>query len=305
MFESLPTFSTITPRHYASGAWRRHVPFGYDLVALLKPEKLVELGTYRGESFFAFAQSVQENSLPTTCYAVDTWQGDEHAEYDDGEEMFAGVEAHRAAHYSGFTHLLRCTFDEARAQFAEGSIDLLHIDGLHTYEAVKNDFDTWLPKAAKNGIIIFHDVEERRDDFGVWKLWGEIAPQYPSFSFRHGHGLGVLSVNPDTSHLAPFLQKLLSGDGKFGQKVEDYYQLVSRSLEAGVAENRAATLDADLFTARRALEKAEAKMEKLKADSEKKNGELKKRLEGAKEDLAKAKSGVGWHMGKPFRMLGK
>jgi hypothetical protein len=41
---------------------------------------------------------------------------------------------------------------------------------------------------------MLHDVAERGRDFGVWKLWGEISHRYPSFAFRHGHGLGILGV---------------------------------------------------------------------------------------------------------------
>ena len=42
--------------------------------------------------------------------------------------------------------------------------------------------------------MLFHDVAERRADFGVWRLWSELTQRYPSFTFHHGHGLGVLGV---------------------------------------------------------------------------------------------------------------
>lgn len=87
-------------------------------------------------------------------------------------------------------------FDEAVRAFEDSSIDLLHIDGLHTYEAVKHDYETWLPKVNKeNGIILFHDVSEKSKDFGVYELWGELQEKYEALTFEHYHGLGVIFLN--------------------------------------------------------------------------------------------------------------
>lgn len=181
--------SLVTPN-----SWCGHLPFAAWLVQQFKPEIFVELGTHTGNSFFTFCQAVKENSLPTRCYAIDTWQGDEHAGYY-GDEIYGRVDAHTSEHYNGFARLLRTTFDEGLNYFADNSIDLLHIDGLHTYDAVKHDFDTWLPKLGPGAVVIFHDTNVRQNNFGVWQLWQELAQRYPAFEFLHSHGLGLLQLD--------------------------------------------------------------------------------------------------------------
>jgi hypothetical protein len=184
-------------------AWIGHLPFAAWVIKELAPKGFVELGTHSGNSYFSFCQSVVENDLPTKCYAVDTWQGDEHAgHYND--EVFIKVNAHHQEHYAEISNLLRMTFDEAATTFMDASIDLLHIDGLHTYEAVRHDFETWLPKLAPGAIVLFHDTNVLEHGFGVWKLWKELQVDYPDhLEFIHSNGLGVLQLND-----APYDKKL-------------------------------------------------------------------------------------------------
>src|SRR5262249_31438262 len=161
------------------------IPFGMFIVDLLRPNLLVELGTHHGDSYCAFCQAVQTLNLPTRCYAVDNWHGDQHIpEY--GPEVLVDLRAHHDELYGGLSLLLPSSFDDAVAQFDDGSIDLLHIDGTHTYGTVKHDFETWLPKMSQAGVVLFHDTNIRQPNFGVWRLWTEIKQHYPHMEFLHG-----------------------------------------------------------------------------------------------------------------------
>ena len=174
-------------------AWWGHVPFAFWITSACRPKVLVELGTHHGVSYAAFCEAVMRQQLTCRCYAVDTWAGDAHAGYY-GDEVYNELKIFHDARYGAFSSLLRTSFDEACGQFSDGTIDLLHIDGYHTYDAVRHDFEAWRPKLSGQGILLVHDTNERNADFGVWRLFGELASRFPAFEFLHCHGLGVVCV---------------------------------------------------------------------------------------------------------------
>ncbi len=154
-------------------AWYGHVPFAHWIVVACRPRILVELGTHNGVSYAAFCEALARFGGDSRAYAVDTWQGDEHAGHY-GDEVYWDLRRFHDERFAGFSELLRCTFEDALPYFADGSVDLLHIDGFHTYEAVRGDFEAWRPKLSDQAVVLFHDTNMRERGFGVWRLWSEL-----------------------------------------------------------------------------------------------------------------------------------
>ncbi len=185
------------PLHFSVPApWAGHIPFAHWLISTQQPTLFVELGAYSGISYMSFCQAIAQNKLDTKAWAIDTWQGDPHAGFYS-DTIFTSLRDKHNPLYGHFSTLHKSTFDDAIVHFADGSIDLLHIDGLHTYEAVKHDFETWQRKLSSRAVVLFHDTHVFHGDFGVHRLWREIAQRYPSINFKHSNGLGVLLVGPD------------------------------------------------------------------------------------------------------------
>ena len=166
------------------------------LIDLLQPRVVVELGTLTGTSYCAFCQAVKQLQLDARCYAIDTWHRDEQNDYY-GDEILADLKRHHDPLYGGFSSLIQSTFDQALDNFDNAAIDLLNIDGDHTYAVVKHDFESWLPKMSDRAVILLHHTNLREGDGGVWRLWEEIKPRYPHFEFVHEHGLGVIAIGPN------------------------------------------------------------------------------------------------------------
>jgi hypothetical protein len=303
--------STFVPKsHRAPSAWIGHLPFASWVIKELSPKVFVELGTHTGASYFTFCQSVDEVGLGTKCYAVDTWQGDEHTgRYDD--KIFQQVNQYNQENYATFSQLMRMTFDEAAAYFTDQSVELLHIDGLHTYEAVKSDFEKWLPKMAPGGVILFHDTNVRERGFGVWKLLDELKELYPfNLEFTHSYGLGVVQINESNETNLDWLKagsleksRILAVFSALGAREIERYNNLQASVEnqrliAHLAQT-VAERDAQIIAGNRPADERISSLSGALATMTEQNKSLEKIVDSAKKWQKKSWFKRAFHRWRP------
>lgn len=167
-------------------AWKGHRNFAEWLVSKFNNPTIVELGVDYGYSTFVFANSLKGTS--GTIYGIDLFQGDVHAGMRNTyDTVINNIKTHDVSNIE----IISGDFTEVSKKW-DKPIDILHIDGLHTYEAVKNDFNCWSKFVKENGIILFHDTAIPH--FGIKDFFREIDGGYKLY-FTHSAGLGIYTKN--------------------------------------------------------------------------------------------------------------
>jgi len=234
---------------YIPSAWIGHAPFMKFIIREIKPKIFVELGVHNGFSYFVGCQAIKECQLDCESFAVDHWLGDAQTGFYD-DNIFQGV-VKLNQKYSDFSNLLKMSFDDALDQFQNSSIDLLHIDGFHSYESVKKDFESWLIKMSPNAIILLHDIHVRRNTFGVYLFWEELKKVYKTIEFVGSHGLGVVFLGEIPERKVAQLFEI-SESGEFSQ-VQGTFGSISDDViqNSGIFLNHSAIVERDSAVAER------------------------------------------------------
>lgn len=137
-----------------------------DMVLMLKPKMVVEIGVYGGKSLVPMAFALREAGSGVVV-GIDPWSREESAVGMDGVNLDFWGKLNHEKIYQGLVSkvqqfglenqiiLIRATSEKAEPI---PEIDILHIDGNHSEETSLIDVYKWVPLVRKGGLIIFDDV---------------------------------------------------------------------------------------------------------------------------------------------------
>ncbi len=120
--------------------------------SLERDSTIVEIGSYLGASACFLGCAAKKRGHKVYC--VDTWQNDAMTE---GQKDTFTQFMENTKDVRNFIYPLRGKSTEVANKFTE-TIGLIFIDGDHSYEGVKADVESWLPKLKDGGIVVFHDI---------------------------------------------------------------------------------------------------------------------------------------------------
>lgn len=134
-----------------------------------KSDFCVEIGSYMGASSIAISSALKKGEI-LNC--IDIWKSNismrpdpqqidnkyEQNRWIDENTTLLDVFKYNTQKYSSYINIIKGYSNEVVKLFSQNKkIDILFIDGDHSYEGVKKDWENYYPLMNKNGIVIFHD----------------------------------------------------------------------------------------------------------------------------------------------------
>jgi predicted O-methyltransferase YrrM len=165
-----------------------------EAVRELRPRRVVEIGTANGGTLFLFTRVAAEDArivsvdLPSGAFGgeANEWKHPLWEAFVTGRQSLRLIRAD--SHAPG-------TLGLVKKELEGEPIDFLMIDGDHTYEGVKQDFETYAPLVRPGGMIAFHDICP--DSYGaggeVHRFWSEVREgrNYVELRERTDDGFGI------------------------------------------------------------------------------------------------------------------
>ena len=135
-------------------------PLLESLVYLNQAQVIVEVGVAEAKSTDWLCRGAKLRG--GKVYGYDLW--DTHGLNNQFEHWSSKEKCETYLQSKGHTNFELTKINSRTPEFAElikskhPSIDLAYIDGCHSYDGIKNDFDIIYPLLSESGVIVFHDT---------------------------------------------------------------------------------------------------------------------------------------------------
>lgn len=226
------------PNFHQGKGWLEFVPVGFWLVDVLRPARVLEVGTTSGNSYFSLCQSI--NSLGIDCESISIVSDKESG---DAANANALIQRHNSYNYAGFSKILSSGSLDISTLVEDNSTDLLLINEIGDVR-LSDFFAVALRKLSSRGVVVLnYEVLNRhpvRNEFLNY-----IRENFQNFELTHGSGLLIIQCGTKP---APIMMKLMECAAStshrqtvrevfssLGQACVDAYSVSSIATGGGIA----------------------------------------------------------------------
>jgi len=237
-----------------------------------KPKTLLEIGTANGGTLFLLCQAAAINNAKIISIDLPDgpFGGDLYPKWK--EPLYASF-----AKPSQTLHLIRSNSHESKTLvkikklLGKEKLDFLLIDGDHSYEGIKQDFEMYSNLISPGGIIAFHDVKPgpKNEVGGVPDYWKTVSKKYPSLEIidddgrqnSYGIGLLVLDLGKFPSNYINAVKSLINIQKSEINKIHD--QLHKTNLTVQEKDKKINQLDDQLHKTNLTVQEKDKKINQL------------------------------------------
>ncbi|WP_185827619.1 class I SAM-dependent methyltransferase [Halomonas nitroreducens] len=256
------------PKYPTDSSWRMHLPVAFWLVEAQRPQRVVELGTEDGASWFAFCQALERLNPYAECLAFTAGPPD------------PALREHTEAQYQEFASVQQASQDEALGRLQEESVDILHV-APGVAQPIAREWARWQARLSSRGVVLISQAGPGQPGESLFQ---QVRDGRPHFLFEQGQGLGIVAIG---SHRTETLERLLGfQSGQPGQRlIQQVFTRLGLACCASAPE-----IEARLSPERRSAEPPQAPSDTRIESLEQRNAELQAALQARDEALESERS---------------
>jgi len=160
-----------------------------DLCAPLNPKSILEVGTDSGGTLFLLSSVADPSAklVSVDLFGYPGWKAPLYASFARGGQSLRLIR--------GDSHSPE-TIHQVKGALGDAKLDLLFLDGDHSYAGVKKDFETYSPMVREGGIIALHDIVPTDPRSGAFacKFWAEVKEGRKHTEIVENWGQGAAGI---------------------------------------------------------------------------------------------------------------